>query len=78
MELKNYLKRKPQFFIVLGLSLILSSCSTSRDFNSNNDIKDVVQKTDYQNYFDKKVKDFETTLNYDDLYFTDLDTYRSN
>lgn len=78
MELKNYLKRKPQFFIVLGLSLILSSCSTSRDFNSNNDITDAAQKTNYQDYFDEKVKDYETSLNYDDLYFTDLNTYRSN
>jgi hypothetical protein len=78
MELKNYLEKKPRFFIVLGLSLMLSSCSTSRGFNSNNDITADLQKTNYQDFFDEKVKDYETSLNYDDLYFTDLNTYRSN
>ncbi|WP_040254211.1 hypothetical protein [Psychroserpens mesophilus] len=78
MELKNYLKRKPEFFIVISLSLMLSSCSTSKDFNSNNAPTVAAQKTDYRDYFDEKVKDYETSIHDDNLYFTDLNTYRSN
>ncbi|WCO02433.1 hypothetical protein [Psychroserpens ponticola] len=75
MELKNYLKTKPQFFIVLGLSLILASCSSTRDFNSNYVITDNELGNDYKNYFNDKAKDYETSFNYDELYFTDLNTY---
>ncbi|WP_152604763.1 hypothetical protein [Psychroserpens jangbogonensis] len=78
MELKNYSKTKSQFLILLGLSFILASCSSTRDFNSKNAITDIGQESDYQNYFNDKVNEYETSNYYDNLYFTDLITNRAN
>jgi hypothetical protein len=78
MEFKNYLKTKPQFFIVPSLSMILSSCSSTKDFTSNNSLTNSSQNNAFQTYFDDKAMAYKTSHTYNDLYFNDLTTYRAN